>query len=861
MGGIVALIRFISLQHIITSKVRSLLTLMGVALGVAMVVGMTASNTAVLDAFTEMVDRASGKADLEVSGDEAGVDQALVDDLGGHTELVAHVAGRIEQVSFLQGEGGKPGERVLVLGVDFLGDKEFLPFQSESGSDVLKDPLAFLNDPNAIIVSDALAKAHGLSQGSALKLRTAAGMTDFHVEAVLRDTGKSQAFGGQLVILFLDAAQLAFDRQGHVDRVDIAVAKDVSPDKAVVALQALVGARGTVQRPQQRGAQIARMTQSFRLGLQAQAMLAVLVGMFLIYNAVSVSVAQRRREIGILRSIGVTRRAVMLVFLAEAVVLGALGGVLGVLFGGGLARVVVAQFAPAVSRFYENIPTPVTKVTGTLAAVGLVVGIVATVVAALLPAHRASQTSPVETLRRDLHASGGRRPPVWGLLGMAVLSIVASAAITRVQVPYIGFAAIFLVLAAAAFATPGAIVLLAPMFAALAQRTLGLSARLGVDNVSRELGRSALTVCALVLATSMSVTVACYSYSYEASCMAWVEQAVPADLVITAGSPLSDRNAVPFATSLLDKVKDIPGVAAIDTTRSLTVPFGEHRIEVMSLDTRVYLSHPGQTVLAGPSVIPADALAREPAVLVSENFADRYHVTAGQTVTLPSPSGPHVFKIIAVVVDYSSDQGWMLLDRRYAQEFWKDNRLETIDLYLSPGQDVDAVAAIVRARLAMSGDEAQGMFVTTNAALKSEVRHVIKQTFEVSKASEGIALMVAVLGVIGTMLAAVIDRIREIGVLRAIGATRRQILFAVVAEAGFLGICAATIGVVAAVPAAILFVKTIGYQATGWSVPFRLPAVPVARAALSVVLFSMASGLLPGWKAARLKITHALAYE
>jgi putative ABC transport system permease protein len=845
-----SLVRFVSLRHIASSRLRSLLTLLGVALGVAMLVGMTAANGAVLSSFEEMVDRASGKADLEVTGDESGVDQALIDELGNHADLAAHVAGRIEQTSFLEGAGGEPGDRVLVLGVDFLGDKEFLPFKTESGADAIKDPLAFLNDPQAILISDTLAKSRGLTAGSTLKLRTAQGMAEFHVESVLAETGKTQAFGGQLVILFLDAAQLAFDREGHVDRIDIQLAKGVTIDKALPELKALVGTRGQVARPEARGQTIAGMTASFRLGLQAQALLALLVGMFLIYNAVSVSVAQRRREIGILRSLGVTRGAITRVFLVEALVLGVLGGAIGVL---------LAQFAPAVSRFYQNIPTPVPHVTVRLAITGVIVGLVATMIAAYVPARRASHTSPVETLRRDLHAQAAARPPVKLLLGAAVVCAIVALGITRLHVLYIGFASIFLLTIAAALATPMAVVLLARPAAMLAQRTLGLSARLGVDNVSRELGRSALTACALVLATSMSITVACYAYSYEASCMAWVEQAVPADVVITAGSPLADRNAVPFAADLADKVRDIPGVREIDRVRSLTVPYGEWRIELASLETRTYLKNPVQLVLDGPKPLPLDALEHEPSVLISENFRARTGLRAGDTVELPSPTGAHRLKIVAVVVDYSSDQGWMLIDRKYMQEFWKDTRVEAVDLYTDPGVDPYVVAAKVRERLLATGEG--GMFVTTNAALKAEVRHVIRQTFEISKASEVVALFVAVLGVIGTMLAAVIDRIREIGVLRAIGATRRQILYAVMAEAGFLGVCAALVGTLAAIPSALLFVDTVGFQATGWSVPFRFPTAAVIRVVMSVVCFSIASGLLPGWRAARLKITTALAYE
>jgi putative ABC transport system permease protein len=177
MTGFGALVRFVSVRHVWSSPMRSLLTLMGVALGVAMVVGMTASNQSVLRAFDEMVDRTGGKADLEITGDESGVDQALIDEVAARTDLVAHAAGRIEQTSLMTASPGDVPERVLVLGVDFLGDKAFLPFQTEGGADVIKDPLAFLNDPEAILVSETFAATHRVAVGQTVHLRTAEGMT------------------------------------------------------------------------------------------------------------------------------------------------------------------------------------------------------------------------------------------------------------------------------------------------------------------------------------------------------------------------------------------------------------------------------------------------------------------------------------------------------------------------------------------------------------------------------------------------------------------------------------------------------------------------------------------------------------
>ncbi len=865
MSGFGALVRFVSVRHVVSSPVRSLLTLLGVALGVAMVVGMTASNDSVLRAFDEMSDRTGGKADLEVTGDESGVDQALIDEVSVRRDLVAHAAGRIEQTSLLEAHPGEPAERVLVLGVDFLGDKEFLPFQTEGGADVIRDPLAFLNDPNAILVSETFAAAHHVATGAVVRLRTAQGMTEFHVESILAETGKTRAFGGQLVVLFLDAAQLAFDRRGRVDHVDLELVKGVSADAAKAELQRLTGARGHVDRPSKRAAQVAKMAKSFQVGLQMQGMIAMFVGIFLIYNAVSVSIAQRKREIGILRSVGVTRRRVAGVFLVEALLIGLVGSALGIPLGGVIARAVVGQFAPSVSQFYENISAPPPRIGSTLAIAGAFIGLGATLVASLVPVTRAARMSPVETLRRDLHSVSRSRVPSVGLAGVGLLLGGVAFGMTRLHLEFAGFVSLAVLLGASACMAPATILLLARPLARLAQAAFGVPARLGVDNVARELGRSALTTSALMLATAMSVTVASYAHSYEVTAMEWIEQSIPADVFVTMGSPLVDRNALPFSPELADRVRRVPGVGTVDLVRSMTLPSHDLRVELLSLSSTVYLSHVAKKeyrrVIDGPDPLPADALLREPSVFLSENFAIRTGLRAGDTIDLDSPTGSHTFKIVAVVVDYSSDQGWMLIDRTWFTRFWQDERVEALDVYVNPGAEPLVVAALVRKEFASDAGDGGGLFVSTNAALKDQARHTIEQTFEVSHASEVVALVVAVLGVIGTMLAAVLDRTREIGVLRAVGATRSQILVAVMSEAGFLGLSAALLGVVAAFPATLVFIKIVGVAATGWNVPLCVPWFALARVTGSIMAFAIAAGFVPGWRASRLEVTRALAYE
>ncbi len=863
-----ALVRYVSLRHAAASPVRTLLVLFGVALGVAMVVGMTAANQSVLRSFDDLADRAGGKSDLAVAQDEVGVSIELLDTVTARRDLVAHAAPRMERTTFLAGEGGQPGERVLVFGLDFVGDKFFLPFEQTAGDDVLDDPLAFLNDPNAILVSETLAARRSLVLDSPLRLRTSHGLETFRVAGILRDNKRSQSFGGQWAVLSLDAAQLAFERASLVDFIDVALVPGVNVEAAKKELQALVGDRATVDRPSARAEQVARMAATFQLAIQVQAMIAVLVGMFLIYNAVAVSVGQRKREIGILRSLGVSQSRVAAVFVAEAAVIGCLGSLLGIACGKAIATVVLGALGPNISRFYESVVMPEATVTPGLALTGFTIGVVATILAAYWPARLAARLAPVEALRRDLHAASRSRWPVKRLAAVGLLGCALGYGTIFLRFRFHGFLGVGLLLLGSVALLPWVVVYLARFLRPLALRVLGIPGRLGVDNVEREMGRSTLTAASLVLATATSLTMATYTHSYEASCLEWLDQAIPADLFVTAGSPLVDRNAVAYASSSIANLGSIPGVAAVNPVRTISVQAYGRRMEVLGLASEVYLTEVakrgGRHVIEGPNPLPANILSGdEPTIVLSEATAVRSGVHTGEVFELPSPTGAHRFRVVGVVLDYSSDQGWAMLDRKWLRAFWNDDQVEATDIFLAVDVNVNVneVAKQVRAAMAAGDPDEGGFFVTTNAALKEEVRGVLRSTLGVSKAAETISLIVAVLGVVGTMLAAVMDRTREIGVLRAIGATRAQILASIVAEAGFLGLASVLVGVLSAIPTSLVLMNAVGFEATGWTIPYLFPAAAAARTVLMVFGFALLSGALPGLRASRLSVTRALAYE
>lgn len=853
-----SLLREISLRHLVHSPLRTLLVLFGIGLGVAMLVATTAVNRSLVGAFTETVGRVAGKADLVVTNGDVGVPSELVETILD-TKGVAHAAGTLEVITRQPGGDGP----LLVLGVDFLGDRYFLPFKSTAGQDAVEDPLELINDPVGILVSRKLAERQKLELGGSLELVTGEGTKAFRIRGILEDEGPTAAFGGQVAVMYTEALMLSFGRGERVDRIEIAVAPEHTAAEMQVVLQKVVGGRGRVEGPEGRAQHLAGILGPLEAGIQVAGLIALMVGMFLIYNAVSVAVAQRRREIGILRAIGVSQGRVVLTFCLEAGILGLVGGLFGLLLAHGLAQLALDQTTGNVSQFYAPIqPTP-PKITLDLGIYGVLSGMIATLVAAYLPARAAAHVDPVETLRRARSsATARRRLPHRKMLFAGLLCLLPAFATAWLgaEVLVLGFVSLGLFVVAATLFVPSFVLIFRRAMGGIFEAWLGVPGRLAVDNVERSMERSVLTVAALMVSVASGVCIASWGRSLEMSMMDWVEQSVPADVLITAGSPLADQHNVPFRPEMMERLADIPGVDVVQPARIINQEVGPLRLQLLSLNTDRYLAQQERRkrkLKYTEGEVQRGELYAEPRIMLSENGARRLGKHPGDTLEIDTPTGRQKFEVRAIFVDYTSDQGLGFIDRRWFQEYWQDDLVDSMDLYLKDGVDVDQVVAEVKRRF---GDD-RALFITPASKLREEIRRVVTQSLAILKSTDFITLAVALLGVVGTMLAAVIDRIREIGVLRAVGATQRQVAVSVVAEAGFLGLASALTGLFLGVPMGLVFVRTVALASTGWHVDYSFPAAAAARVAITVVVTAALAGLLPGRRAARMDVTEALSYE
>lgn len=852
------LLRIISLRHFALSPLRTALTVFGVAVGVAVTVAIAAVNRAVLESFRSMVDTVSGKADLSIAQGKSRFDDELLEKVQA-VHGVAHAAGSLSFVFPVQNQ---PGESLYVLCTNFTDDGYFRDLRSAKGQPKLGDVLSFLNSTDELLLSERFAREHGLKSGDKVTLITVKGAQTFNIRALLDESGPVTAFGGAFAVMDLYAAEAAFDFDHQIDRIDVAAAKGQDVDALKSKLQQVAGPAFEVERPDRRGGSVQRMLLSFQMGLNMGSALALLVGIFLVYNTIAIGVVQRRREIGTLRALGATGNGMRLLFTLEAALLGLLGSAVGIPLGWLIGRRAIAGVADAISSVYVQVHATDVRLAPTEVAIGVALGVLGSCFAAFRPASAAASVQPIEALRKDVATGHLSERQYTTQVAIGILLLAGAVACLRLpppteNLPLGGYLAVFCILMGATALTPSLIRRAHRVLAPPAQALAGVPGRLAADNFTRAPGRSAVPVAALSIGIAMTIAIGGFIGSFKASSQRWLRQNVPSDLFVTSSYKIGGVRNVPMPQGVGDEIAKLPGVTAVDKIRLQAHDYSGLRIFVLSLDPKVYFVRAHPVFLEGTQQEVAATAEDGESVTLSENLSRRRHLHKGDTMEVPTPTGMHRYKVRAVILDYTSDQGLIFMSRAMYLRDFKDSSVDTFEVYVDKPEDREPVRKAITERFGQKFN----LYVLTNDELRQESTKLIDQTFQVTYAMEIVAVLLALLGVVNTLLAAVIDRTREIGLLRAVGATRAQVVKTIAAEAACMGLLGSVVGTLSGAALAEVLLQAIGLQGTGWDIPLTFPWATAVQMALAAIVCGMGAGLYPARRAASLDVVEALAYE
>lgn len=858
-------------------KVRTATTVAGVALGIAVVVAIQLTNASSVRGFERALEAVAGKTAVEVIGSSAGVDESLLPSLGWLREYggvspiiegsAALVIGDITRLS------RREMEAVKVLGVDILRDQPFRDYKLlEMGAAATggsQDPplqtatdittqkfLEILTDERSVVITEKLARRRGFTIGGEIRLMIGDRVGSYVVRGLLKDEGPARVLDGNFLLMDIAAAQLAFDRLGRVDRIDVLLPEGADLDASLDAIAKRVPPGLTAQRPGRRGEQVEAMLAAFHTNLTALSWIALIVGLFLVYNTVTISVVARRQEIGTLRALGLTRRKVLALFLGEAAALAIAGIALGLALARMLADVAVGMTASTVSTIYIATVAAPPDLNWGHVGLAVAIGLPLSLLAAAVPALEASRVPPTAAMRgHDTLEMRLRLRPVMLIAPAIVLALAYGLALLPPvgRRPMFGYASSLAIVIGASLLVPAIMFGLANISRAVLRRRLGVEGLLAHANLTSAIPRLSISVAALSVSLAMMVAIAVMIGSFRDTVVYWVSQTLKADLFIGPGIRPTTGSGQTVSPEVIAAVGNHPDVVGVDQFRNVDLIY-EGNLTVLGAGTfEVVLTH-GSLLFKSPSDARAqlrNAIGRD-AVIVSEAFSNRYHKKDGDTLTLAMPQGPRDFAIAAVYYDYASDRGVVVMDRGTFRQHYGDLPPTGVSAYLRKGADPEKVRAEMLAML----DEGHRAFIYSNQTLRNEILRVFDSTFAITYSLELIAIVVAMLGVAGTLLTLVLERRRDLSLLRLSGADRAQVQRMVIIEAALIGAVSQGIGLAVGFALSLVLIYVINVQSFGWTIQFHLPIAFLVQASIVVIIATSIAGIYPARRAAHLVLTH-----
>jgi putative ABC transport system permease protein len=850
----VRLLRLISWPYLKKHAVRSLLTVIGIVLGVAVFVAMHTANQAVFYAFERTVDRIAGAAQLQVTSGEAGFPEEILERVQAIPEVqVAVPVIEAPAATRISGQGN-----ILVLGVDMTGDRSLREYDLESGDEaVIDDPLVFLAQPDSIIVTAEFAARNGLRVGDRLILSTMVGDKAFTVRGIMRSGGLTSAFGGNLAVMDIYAAQQVFGRGRRFDRIDLKLRDGLAVENGQAAIKTVLGVGFDVQPPASRGQQLESTLAVYAISMNVSSVFALFIGMFIIYNSFSIAVTQRRSEIGILRALGAPRHQIRNLFLIESAASGLLGSIAGIGLGIFMARGMVGSISNMLEGIY-GVAERAEEVSADprLLGAAIAIGITTSMIAAWLPARSASRVDPVQALQKGKYqvlTAGENRAR---RLTAAVL-MAAALAMLWVGTSIWFYAGYTLIVLAALLLVPTVALWFAKGMKPVLKWMRPVEGALAADSLIQSPRRTSGAVAALMLSLGQVIGLGGIGRESYNSIIDWLNTALNPDLFVAGSQNLSDRT-FRFPKTLGDAIAGIPGVEDFQTVRSFRLNVGGTPVMLIAIDAESFERRGHRPLVAeDPRGMYRLAKAGE-GVIVSDNFARLQRRSIGDRVDLATPGGLLSLPIAGIITDWSDQQGSVFLDRSMYERYWQDDTINVVRVYVSEGTDPAAVRQRILERLAPAYPR---MLVFTNAEVRSWVLQLTDQWLQLTYSQVFIAVIVAILGIVNTLTVSIIDRKRELGVLRAVGGFRRQIRQTVWMEAVAIGLVGLGLGLLFGAANLYFLLQVTGRDLSGMYLPYRFPFSIAALLLPTILAAAFFSALWPAESAVRTSLVEALEYE
>ena len=844
------------IRPVLRDPFRMVITILGIAIGVAVFLSIQLANRQTLRSFEESVDLVLGRADAVVHAEGMAFDEKYFQELSRVRELV-------KSYPVIEGYGVelKTGQVVEILGTDLLQDSGIRDFSIKTLEKDLKGLLPIILDPKGIVLPEKFIPGTNFKPGDKINFLINGIEKTFNVNAILENKGLARALNGNFALMDIAAAQWAFGRIGKLDRIDIEFKRKENFESVREKIAEVLPGFLRVDRPERKNRQVEKMLRAFQYNLTALSFVALIVALYLIYNMVALSVVRRRAEIGTLRAIGATPLLVASIFFIEAGIIGVAGSVIGVWLGKYLAQFSLDAVSITVNNLYT--PSYVTEVEfhWLQSWPYLLLGVGLSLVSALIPAIDASRTSPTTVMRRgsyDLKIfRGDRRLTILAITSFAMAGIFSLLPPIG-GFPYFGFLAVFLVIMGLSFLSPSALLAGRDLLRGICKKYFGGEGFLASMNLSQNIGRNSLAISSLAIAFMMIISMSIMVHSFRQTVIVWIGQTLKADLFVRVAGGRDIDYQYTLPGDRVEDIRKISGVAAVDLFRAQDISYNDKPAVLGSGDFEALSRYGNLVIKSGPTAQELFAqMVGQDRAIISESFALKHEVGVGDSLFMETPNGSAKLQVVAVYYDYSRERGYIIIDRSIFIKYYGDTDVNSFVIYLSNKNEIENV----RQELLKTLGADYNLVIRSNPELKKNVLEIFDKTFAITYSLEIIAGGVALLGLFNTLIALILERKREIGIIRFIGGFQDQVKRMVLIESGILGFIGSIMGVAAGGVVSYILIFVINKQSFGWTIQIHFPYIFVLLALILFWVVSLIAGLYPARLAVRLNPKEAVRVE
>lgn len=802
----------------------TLLSILGVALGIGLFIGVKVASDRAITSFESDVRGLDRQANYEVL-DVSGVD--FDETIYRNVRLLNE-----ESTPALRVDGFIPSRsrEVVIEGIYTLRAMESAGLSLE-GQYHLED---FFRELNSVIITKKFAEANSLKRGSTFMAQ----VYDKQYTLKVVDIADFDYLPPDTILMDLGNFQEYFGKTGFLSRIDLE-----TNDKTAEKIQKILPPGLVVEKKSEIIENRKGMLKSFRYNLQFVSLIAILVGMFLLYNTVFISVVKRRTEIGILRGLGADKRDMVVLSIIQGSVIGLAGSLAGIAIGQVTAYFAVIAVQKTISTIYTSTAISDYYIHSGDVVTAIALGIFISIVASAVPAYEASRIRP-----REGYSEGSfemkRLRYMKPLFFLGLLSAVSGGAVSYIDYrftpfdfPFLAYAGILLIIIGFALCSPFYLSLVLSLFRKTLTRITGATGKLAAGDMSGNVYRFSVALMSVTVSSALIIALLTLIFSLRASLTDWMGKNISSDVYIKPSACKSNFCFYPLSEELLGEVKKFPEVESVERFRTLYIDYQGKRV-VAGFDGTELRQTSGYAGHAGDN---GDEEGTAPRAGISRYLSIKFGLKQGDSIELPTPKGPVKFIVSEIFSSYSTTSGFIFMDRKWLKKYWGLDDATQIIVYVKQGADAGQfIEKLKRTLLPRYSVDIMNM-----DELRQRVLSIFNKTFAITYAIELISIIVSLIGVINMLLALVLERKREISIIRYLGGSWKQIRNMLVLSAGIIGVGGIVYGAFLGWAMSLIFINVINKISFGWEIHFRPPFLYLLIVCGILFLTTLMAGLIP----------------